>query len=167
MELHMQSHQYVRRLPDWSAAAVSGLAAGALLVVIELFWTTMFADGNPWGTTRMVAAIVMGRSVLETSLFSVGTVAAALAIHFVIGAILGMILAAILAPFRFDSSVGMAMIAGAAFGIVVYLFNFFVMTSVFTWFAALRGWHTFIGHMIFGAAAAACYWKLESRDVVH
>jgi len=167
MELHMQSHHYVRRLPDWSAAAVSGLAAGALLVVIELFWTTMVSDVNPWGTTRMIAAIVMGRDVLQTSLFSVGTAAAALAIHFVLGAILGMILAVIIAPFHLDSSIGMVMLAGAAFGIVVYLFNFHVMTGVFSWFAGMRGWHTLLGHMIFGAAAAVCYWKLESRDVVH
>ena len=115
MELHMHSHHYVRRMPDWSAAAVAGLVAGALLVVVELFWSSMVAGVNPWGTTRMIAAILMGPDVLQTSLFSVGT-AAALVIHFVLGAILGMVLAAIIAPFQLDSSSGMAMLAGAVFG---------------------------------------------------
>ncbi len=167
MELHMQSHHYVRRMPDWTAAAVSGLAAGALLMVVELFWSTMVAGVNPWGTTRLIAAIVMGRDVLQTSLFSVGTVAMALAIHFVLGAILGMILAAIIAPFQLDSSIGMALLAGAVFGVVVYLFNFHVMTRAFAWFIDARGWHTLVGHLIFGMAAAMCYWKLESKDVLH
>ncbi|MGO4308128.1 hypothetical protein [Cupriavidus sp. RAF12] len=167
MELHMQSHHYVRRLPDWGAAAVSGLAAGALLIVVELFWSTMVSGINPWATTRMIAAIVMGREVLQTSLFSMATVAAALVIHFVLGAILGMVLCAIIAPFQLDSSIGMSMLAGAVFGVVVYLFNFYVMTGMFAWFVDARGWHTLVGHMIFGICIALCYWKLESRDVSH
>ncbi|WP_455288196.1 hypothetical protein [Cupriavidus necator] len=167
MELHMQSHHYVRRQPDWKAAAVSGLAAGALLLVLELFWSSMVSGVNPWVATRMIAAIVMGPDVLQTALFSVGTVAAALLIHFVLGAVLGMILAAIIAPFTLDSSLGMALLAGAVFGLVVYGFNFFVMTRAFPWFTEVRGWHTFIGHLIFGLTAAACYWKLESKDVSH
>ena len=167
MELHMHSHHYVRRLPDWSAAAVSGLAAGALLIVVEMFWSSMVAGVHPWGTTRMIAAIVMGREVLQTSLFSVGTVAMALIIHFVLGAILGCVLCAIIAPFQLDSSIGMSMLVGAAFGLVVYLFNFYVMTAAFSWFVDARGWHTLVGHMVFGMAIALCYWKLESRDVIH
>jgi len=167
MELHMQSHHYVRRLPDWKAAAVSGLAAGALLIVLEMFWSTMVSGVHPWGTTRMIAAIVMGRDVLQTSLFSVGTVAVAVIIHFVLGAILGMVLCAFIAPFQLDSSVGMSMLAGAVFGLVVYLFNFYVMTRAFPWFVDARGWHTLIGHLVFGMAIALCYWKLESRDVSH
>lgn len=167
MELHMRSHHYVRRSPDWTAAAVSGLAAGALLLVLELFWSTMVSGVNPWGTTRMIAAILMGRDVLQTSLFSVGTVAAALAIHFVLGAVLGMVLAVIIAPFQLDSSIRMILLAGALFGVAVYLFDFHVMTRVFTWFVDARGWHTLVGHMIFGMVAAVCYWKLESKDVSH
>jgi hypothetical protein len=167
MELHMHSHQYVRRLPDWSAAAVSGLAAGALLIVVEMFWSSMVAGVHPWGTTRMIAAIVMGREVLQTSMFSVSTVAVALIIHFVIGIVLGCALCALIAPFQLDSSVGMSMLVGAGFGLVVYLFNFYVMTAAFPWFVDARGWHTLVGHLIFGMCIALFYWKLESRDVVH
>ncbi|ABF10822.1 hypothetical protein ACUXAV_002678 [Cupriavidus metallidurans] len=165
MELHMHSHHYMRRLPDWTAAAVSGLAAGALLIVVEMFWSTMVAGVHPWGTTRMVAAIVLGRDVLQNSFFSVSTVAAALIIHFVLGAILGCVLCAIIAPFQLDSSVGMSLLVGAVFGLVVYMFNFYVMTSAFPWFVDQRGWHTLVGHLIFGMAIAICYWKLESRGV--
>lgn len=167
MELHMHSHHYVRRLPDWSAAAVSGLAAGALLLVLELFWSTMIADTNPWPTTRMIAAIVLGPDLLQSGLFSLPAVTAALVIHFVLGAILGMVLAAIMAPFHLDSSIGMALLAGAVFGLLVYLFNFHVMTRAFPWFADARGWHTLLGNVLFGMCAGLAYWKLESRDVSH
>ncbi|MEN7529703.1 MULTISPECIES: hypothetical protein [unclassified Cupriavidus] len=167
MELHMHSHHYVRRLPDWSAAAVSGVVAGALLLLMELFWSTMMSDGHPWGMTRIIAAIVMGQDVLQTSMFSIGTTAAALIIHFALGAVLGMILAMIIAPFQLDSSLGMSLLVGAVFGVVVYLFNFYVMTAAFPWFVQLRGWHTVASHIIFGMAIGFCYWKLESRDVSH
>ncbi|KAA0180287.1 Sodium:proline symporter [Cupriavidus sp. H18C1] len=167
MELHMHSHHYVRRVPDWSAAAVSGLAAGALLLVLELFWSTMIAGTNPWPTTRMIAAIVMGPDVLQSGMFSVATVTAALVIHFVLGAVLGMILAAIMAPFQLDSSLGMALLVGAVFGLVIYVINFYGMTRFFPWFADARGWHTLFGNIVFGMCAAAAYWKLESKDVTH
>ncbi len=49
-------------------------------------------------------------------------------------------LCAFIAPFQHDSSVGMSMLAGAVFGLVVYLFNFYVMTRVFPWFVDARGW---------------------------
>ncbi|CAG2154765.1 hypothetical protein [Cupriavidus plantarum] len=167
MELHMHSHHYVRRLPDWSAAAVSGVAGGAFLIVLELFWASMLSGVNPWVPTRMIAAIVLGQDVMQNSLFSIGTVGAALVIHFVLGAVLGMVLGAIMAPFHLDSSPGMAVLAGAVFGVVVYLFNFYVMTSAFPWFVEARGWHTLIAHVLFGMVMAICYWKLESRDVMH
>ncbi len=167
MELHMHSHHYVRRTPDWSAAAVSGLAAGALLLVAELFWSTMMVGTNPWPTTRMIAGIVMGSEVLQSSMFSLGTTIAALVIHFVLGAVLGLILGAIMAPFTLDSSIGMAVLTGAVFGLVIYLINFHVMTRFFPWFVDARGWHTLFGHLLFGACAAIAYWKLESKDVLH
>ena len=39
-----------------------------------------------------------------------------------------------------------------SFGLVVYFFNFFVMTRAFSWFIEVRGWPTFIGHVVFGVA---------------
>lgn len=35
MELHMQSHHWERRMPDWLAASVAGLVGGALVIVLE------------------------------------------------------------------------------------------------------------------------------------
>lgn len=161
MELHLHSHHYVRRVPDWSAAAVAGLAAGALLLVLELFWSTMIAGTNPWPTTRMIAAIVMGPEILHGGTFSLAAVALALVIHFLLGTVLGLVLAAIIAPFDLDSSASLALLTGAVFGALVYLINFYLMTRWFAWFADARGLHTLIGNMLFGMCAGIAYRGLK------
>jgi hypothetical protein len=161
MELHMHSHHMEHRLPDWPAAAVSGFAAGAVVMVLELLWSSIFTDTSPWATSHMIAAIVMGPDTLQSTTFSVGIVAVALATHYVLGIVLALILAAIIAPFHFDSSIGMVLLTGAVFGLVVYLFNFYGMVRFFSWFADMRGWATFAAHLVFGMSAAIIYWKLE------
>jgi hypothetical protein len=164
MELHMQSHHWQRRMPDWLAAAVAGLAGGALVIVLEFFWSTMVLDESPWQPTHKIAAMVMGRGALEQmSVFSFSIVGIALLLHYVLGAIMGMILAAIMAPFRFDSSVGMEAVIGLAFGIVAYVWNFYVMTAVFPWFISERGSGPLLANLLFGVVTAVVYGMLERR----
>lgn len=161
MELRTQSHRWESRAPDWLAAGVSGFAAGAILMVVELLWSTIRVGGNPWATSHMIAAIVLGRDALQSAGFQVGIVATALAIHYLLGIVLGLILGAIIAPFRFDSSMGLSLLVGAVFGLAIYLINFYGLERFFPWFANMRGWPAVLAHLIFGMAAAAIYDKLE------
>jgi hypothetical protein len=163
MEL-MHSHRWERRLPDWKVAAVSGFVAGAVLMVLELLWAMMTGDGNPWRASHMVAAIVMGPDVLQSAGFSLPIVIVALITHYVLGIAFGLFLAGIVAPYRLDSSIGLVLLTGAAFGLALYLFNFHGMVRVFEWFAEVRGVATLIAHLIFGMVAAALYWKLEQPE---
>jgi hypothetical protein len=55
MELHMHSHRWEQRMPDWTVAAVSGFAAGAVLMVLELLWSTIIQGTSPWVTSHMIA----------------------------------------------------------------------------------------------------------------
>ena len=164
MELHAHSHHWVRRTPDWRAAAVAGFAAGAILMVLELFWSAWGAGGSPWEIPHMVAAIVSGPGRLATPEFDLGVVALALVTHYVLGIVFGLILGMVMAPFRLDSSAGMALTIGGAFGLLLYLVNFFVLAAMFPWFAEIRGAATLIAHLIFGMSAAFLYWKLERDD---
>lgn len=164
MELHLRSHHLEHRRPDWVAAAASGFVAGAILMVLELFWSAIVQDSNPWVTSHKIAAIVLGTDVLRSADFSVGIVGVALIIHYALGIAFGLVLASIIAPFRFDSSIGMAMLVGAVFGLLLYLINFYVLTSVFSWFADMRGWATLIANLIFGMALAVMYMKLERPE---
>ena len=162
MELHMQSHHWERRTPDWISAAVAGLAGGALVIALEFFWSTLVIGESPWQPTHKIAAMVMGRSALgQMSQFSLEIVAMALLLHYVLGAVMGMMLAAIMAPFRFDSSVGMEAVVGVAFGIVAYVWNFYVMTAVFPWFVSERGSGPLLANLLFGVVAAVAYGRLE------
>jgi hypothetical protein len=163
MELRMHSHHYVARKPDWMAAAVAGFVGGSVVMVMELFWSTMVIDVSPWAASHLVAAILMGQDALHSSAFSVGIVTTALVIHYVLGAVFGMILAAIIAPFHFDSSVAMALTIGAVFGLVLYLFNFYGMVHVYPWFSEMQNAVVMFSHLLFGMTAGLMYRQLERQ----
>lgn len=164
MELHMHTHRWVQRSPDWTVAAVAGFAAGTVLMVLELLWSTIIMGSSPWETSHMVAAIVMGQDALQSTDFNLMIVAVALFTHYVLGIAFALILSAMLVSFRFDSSIGMVLLSGAVFGVVMYLFNFYGMVRFFSWFAEMRGWATVVAHVIFGMLVAAMYWKLEQVE---
>lgn len=161
MELHMlQSHRWVARQADWTAAAIAGFGAGGILMLLEIAWVSMTGH-NPWLTTRMVAAMIMGWEVLQSSGYDIVVVVAALVVHYILGITFALMLAALIAPFHLDSSMGLVMLTGAAFGALLYVLNFYGMSGAFTWFAEMRGWPTFIGHLVFGASCAMFYRLLE------
>ncbi len=165
MELHLRSHLWESRLPDWPAAVVAGFSAGALVMVLELLWVTMVMQISPWIGPRMIAAMLLGPGVLEPATFNIWVIAVSLFVHFLLGACLGVLFAMIAAPFHLDSSVVLSLVAGAIFGIGVYLVNIVGMSQVFTWFAPTRGWATLSAHVIFGMFTAMMYWYLERRDM--
>ncbi len=161
MQLHLRSHQWEARVPDWIAAAIAGFVAGAVVMVMELLWSIVVLDISPWAAPHLVAAIVMGPSALESTAFSVSVVTVALLTHYVLGAIVGVILASIIAPFHFDSSILMIASIGAMFGLVLYIFNFYGMVHIFPWFAGMRNGVTLTSHLLFGITAAIMYRQLE------
>ena len=163
MDTHMHSYRW-QRLLDWPAAAVAGLAAGAILMVLELFWSALVSGGSPWAASHMIAAIVMGPGTLQSSDFSLYVVAVALAAHYLLGIVFGLVLAAIIAPFHRGSSVGMVSLAGAVFGAVLYLLNFYGMVHFFPWFVEWRGGATLVTHLIFGMTVALLYRKLDRYE---
>ena len=164
MELHMHSHHFVRRMPEWPAALLGGCVAGAVFLVIELFAMSV-AGQSVWSPLRMIAAIVMGRDVLaQPATFAAGVVLVALLVHFALSILFAVILAVIMAPFSLDSSVGMVSLVGAVFGVLLYVVNFYGMTQWFSWFADARGWVSFFNHIVFGLVAAHTYLALEKRE---
>jgi hypothetical protein len=161
MELQMHPHDWARRWPDWTAAAVAGFVAGAVLMVLELLWAATLGSESPWRLSRMVAALTMGPGVLEASTFSVGVAVVALLTHYVLGIGFAVILAAVVAGFHYETSAAMMETLGAVSGFVLYLFNFHGMSMFFPWMADLRGWSTLIAHLVFGMTAAFLYWKFD------
>lgn len=163
MATHVATLEWKRREPDWLVAAVSGFAAGAVLMVLDLLWSSFVVGGGPWRTSYMIAPIFVGPESLSSSDrgFSVGVVAIALATHYALGVVFGLVMAAIMARFNFDATTGRALSTGAVFGVALYLINFYVVASVFYWLAQLRGWETLAAHLVFGVVAALLYHKLR------
>ena len=164
MELQMQqSHRWRRRLPDWSAAVGAGLVAGAVLMVLELLWTTTVTGGSPWRSSHAIAAMVLGPDALQSSEFDLGVVAVALFTHYMLGVVFAVVLAIIIAGFQYEANPGVLQTIGVVFGSALYLLNFHAMATFFPWMAELRGWATFIAHLVFGLTVVLTYPWLERR----
>lgn len=151
------------RATDWTAAAVAGLAAGAVLMVLDLIWSSIFNAHGPWRTSHMIAPIFIGTDTLKASgyAFSVGVVSIALATHYVLGIVFSLVMAALITQLRLDATPGQAMGAGAILGIVLYVINFDGLVGFFPWLAELRGGETLAAHVVFGVVAALLYWRFK------
>jgi hypothetical protein len=160
--LHLQSHRWAAREPDWSIGALAGFGAGGIVMVLEIAFAAA-TGADPWRTPRLIAALVLGSEALQFAGYSLAVVIAALAVHYLLGTFFGLVLAAVIAPFRLDSSTVMVIGAGAIFGMLLYLFNFHVITGALPWFAEMRGWTTVLGHVAFGVMAGLLYRMLERR----
>jgi hypothetical protein len=158
-----ESQRPGRRTPDRAAAAAAGFAAGAILMLLDLFWANAVVGASPWTTSRMIAAIFMGPAILQDSGFGFGVVALALAVHYTLGVLSGIVLVAISNRLRLDTGVGIATLTGVVFGLVIYVVNFHALARLFPWFAETRGVAAVAAHLIFGMSIALLYWKLERR----
>ena len=159
----MQSKQVETRKPDWPAAAVSGFAAGAILMVLDLLWSVATTGSGPWATSHKIAAAVMGPQVADASTFDAAVVAVALAAHYALGILSGIVLAAVSVPLRLDETTGKAVVTGVLFGVGIYLVNFHGVANVLPWFAEMRGLATLTAHIVFGVAIALLYRRLGRR----
>ena len=168
MELRLHLHRGMPREIDWFAACVAGFGAGALLMVLELTWAASMSGEGPWRLTQLVAALTLGP---ETALsapageFSVLFATMALITHYVLGIFSGCVVAAVLGFLHRTTQIAAAEIVGSLFGAAIYLVNFHLLTALVPWFTELRGWSTFIVHVIFGLVTAVLYVRLARRGL--
>lgn len=137
-------------------------AAGGSTVIELLLWAIAGDDAvqNLLRDARLTAAIVMGRSVLDTSGgFDPRVMGVATLVH----AMLSLVYAAVLARLVHSLSCVAALLAGGAFGLLLYGVNLYGFTAIFPWFIPVRGAITLIAHLVFGITAAAVYY-VARRD---
>ncbi len=151
--------------PDWIAALVAGIVAGAVLMVLSLLWSATDMTSHPWILARRIAAITMGQQVLGEADFSAAVVAVMAFTHYGLGVIFALILSVIVAALRLDGSPSKVVTVGALFGLALYLVNFYLLADSFPWFVDMRGGVTLLAHLIFGMLAAGVYWKLEKNSM--
>jgi len=163
MDTLLGSGTWKWRAIDWTAAAVSGFAAGAVLMVLDLIWSAIFNPDGPWRTSHMIAPIFTGADSLPASgyAFSLSVVAISLATHYALGIVFGLVMSALLVQLRLDATPGRALLAGAILGVLLYLVNFEVLVGFFPWLTALRGADTLAAHVVFGGLTALLYRRLN------
>lgn len=169
LDLQQHLHRSSGRDVDWFAAGVAGFAAGAVMMVLELSWAASMGDVGPWRVTQLTAALTMGSEATlsaPASQFNLTVVAVALATHYALGIFSGLVLAWILAAIHRFGMLGVAEAVGGAFGAAIYFVNFHILTAWAPWFVELRGWGTFILHVIFGLVTAGGYTWLSRRGRV-
>lgn len=161
MQLHMDTHHFAHGQLDWRAAVLAGVTAGTVFLMLGAILMALMAGASLLEPPRMVAAIILGRGALQSPQpYSIGNVLVAFVVHFSLAIVLALVLGLIMASFTLDSSMGIASLTGGAFGLAVYLINFYGMTRLFPWFAEARNWASVCDHIAFGIVAANVYIRL-------
>src|SRR5262249_10115935 len=144
------------------AGLLAGLIAGAVELVVLM--GLMIGQGiSIWVPVRMTAAIALGQGVLPPpDSFNGSAAAIATTLHFGLSLVYGVVIALLIR--RLDRMPALAV--GVAFGIAVWLVNYFVLApSFFPWLIASRGAAaTPFLHAIFGVAAVGAYLAIAERD---
>ncbi|NIQ57527.1 MAG: hypothetical protein GWN71_30280 [Gammaproteobacteria bacterium] len=104
---------------------------------------------------------MLGREALPPpATFDFGVFVVALVAHFALSIVYAVILAWIVHRWR----LGPALAAGAGYGLLLYLVNFYGFTAVFPWFAEARNAVSVFVHLVFGLVAALAYKALERTE---
>lgn len=141
---------------DTKAAIWSGIIAGVVFMMLEMGLVGTIGGQSPWGPPRMIAAMVMGESVLPPpATFDLGIMMVAMMIHFVMSIIFGLVLGWAISHRRM--SLAKAIVAGTVFGLLVYFLGFYLMTAIFPWFAMARGAISIFAHAMFGLVLGWTY----------
>ncbi len=141
-------------------AIKAGLISGAIFMMLEMIMVPVFMGDSPWAPPRMIAAIILGKSVLPMPgmpvTFDFGVMMAAMMLHFI-----GSIIYAIIVGFLCRKlSMGISILIGAVFGLAIYFINFYGFTALFPWFAMARNWVSIFTHIMFGIIAAISFKKM-------
>ncbi len=134
---------------------IAGLGAGVIATVAQLaLW---WLAGMPVLETllrdaRLTAALVMDPGVLpppSTAHWDILLVATL--IHFALSVAYALVPALLIGRLHG----GLALVAGALYGLMIYLINLYGLTVLFPWFSVARDEVTLLTHLIFGIALVA------------
>lgn len=147
---------------DTKAALWAGIIAGVVFMMLEMVLVATVGGGSPWGPPRMIGAMALGRDVLPPpATFDATVFAVAMLIHFALSILLGLILGWMIGKWRLSLFASIA--AGAVFGLIVYLVDFYGFTAIFPWFAMARTPITIVSHLAFGVVLGWAYHAIAGR----
>jgi hypothetical protein len=150
----------VTRSTDWKAGVLAGIIA-AIASDVVLTVGVLLRGESPWLPSHLMAAMILGDDALPATLnFDSGIVAVASLIHFALAIGYGLIGAWLFDRLRYRA----AAVAGAVFGLALYLVNYDLIAPVlFPWLTQLRGVVGIVTHLVFGAVLALSVVRLRRR----
>lgn len=108
---------------------------------------------------RLIAYLMAGPTALTAAPNMMGAVLApALGMHVAFSLAFGYLFCGIEDLFSFWS----ALLVSVVLGLAIYLFNFHVMTSIYPWFATVRGGATVLAHVLFGVTTTVTHKGLSA-----
>ncbi len=149
---------------DWKAVIWAAIIAGIVFMTLEMVLVATVGGGSPWGPPRMIAAMAMGEGVLPPpATFEMVPMLVAMLVHLITSVIYAAILGWIIS--NRNLGLGMSLLVGTLFGLLLYFANFYVFTSVWPWFAMARGMISIFAHAVYGLVLGWAYHALASRHV--
>lgn len=153
----MNQPSRMRQILDWRAATIAGLVAGTLFLLLMVIITAVQGD-SVWLIFRFFSAIVLGQTVLlDPTTFSLSTFVVGLLLHYLLAMGFTYLLTFVLHKW----GLWVGILGGALFGLGLYVINFYLLTTIFEWFFALRSITFLVIHILFGAIAGGVYESLE------
>ncbi|MBP6507977.1 MAG: hypothetical protein KA257_10485 [Opitutaceae bacterium] len=141
----------------------AGVIASLVFQGLEILLIPLVGGGSPWGSARMIAAMVLGPGVLPPpATFDLKIVLVALAIDIVLAVIYAGALGWLTQAWRAGWAVLMAVILGAG----LYGLNFYGFTAIFPWFESGRNGVTLFTHIVFSVTAVLAYKNLHGRSTL-
>lgn len=137
----------------------AGLAGGAVFLIVELLLLPPTRHVPFDWILRLLASFMAGPVTLNAP-HSVegGLIAPALGMHAAFSLAFGWVFCRMEDTLTFWR----AILFSIALGIGIYVFNFYVMTWVFPWWASARGGATILAHVLFGVTTVLAHKGLGS-----
>ena len=152
-----------KRITRWGKGAYAGIIAGALFLTLEMFLIKVLGGGHLWDPVRLSASIAMGNGAvaserpITSDILFVG-----LLVHFLLSIWYAVLLGILIHKLK----PSLAVMGGAGFGLLMYLFHFYVLAGIYPWVVDFRGGIALVTHLIFGMSVAWIYSRLNVRQLM-
>lgn len=152
-----------KRVTRWTKGGFVGLIAGALFLMVEMLLLELFKQADIWTPVRLSASITLGnRAVAIAAPLTTDIVFVGLLMHFILSIWYAVVLGLLIRKLK----PGMATLAGAVFGVLLYVFHFYGLVAIYPWVANARGWIVVVAHLVFGMSAGWIYSHLHTRELM-
>jgi hypothetical protein len=165
MELHAPARAMNLQRADTSthpiAGVLAGLVAGAAYLGAQMMFAVTVHDGSGWEPLQRMGAMLLGDEAAPPGRWSGGMIGISLLIHFGLAIVYGRLVDSLVR----GRPLVPALVRGAAFGLLLYGVNYWLIAPVaFPWFAEGRSATALLDHVLFGAVAAGAYVVLRRRQ---